>query len=470
MLQGIVFDKNSGTPLYIQLAEAIRSRIESGVFKRGEKLPSKRKMMSVLDLGKNTISTAMDVLVQEGMVKAYQKSGYFVAEQWDINIPDWQAYIKRAKHKPGNNELRFWADAGGLTDFGLSRDFDTSPFIVEAFNNALVRSYDLTCKNDYSVYGYLPLRESLIKHLKLSGINAEIDNILICPGSIQVLYPVYESLMTSGSNFLHEKSNLIVAISDIHSLGMNMIPIDVDQHGLSSVELEKAILKYKHPVLHVDPTDQAPTGIVVSKKRKAEIMKIINKYKLPVVEIEHLQDAWYNKPFPPSFKSMDTFGNVIYIGMLIRSCPFDLQISWIVADKYIIRHLSNVMIQDGIKPNFFMQIVADEMFRSGMYYKMMHAVRCFIKKRREIALGFCEKHLKDIGIWNEKNCGFHFWLEFPGTNTKALFKNNYYKTFHPGHFFDKQDTTHILLCPASIKEDEIETSIIEIAGLIKKSA
>lgn len=467
MIQHVVLDKDSRIPLYVQLAKQIRRKIEDGVFKRGEKLPSKRKIMSALLISKNTVSAAMELLVNEGMVKAFQKSGYFVAEQWDINIPDWQAYIKQAKHKPGNNELRFWADAGGLTDFGLSSDFDIFPFIVEAFNKALTRSYELSCKNDYSVSGYIPLKKSIIKHLALSKIHAETDNILICPGSIQVLYPLYESLMTGGSNFLHEKSNLIVAISDIHSIGMNMIPIEVDQHGLSVDELEKAILKYKHPVLHVDMLDQAPTGIVASKKRKTDIMKLVNNYKLPVVEIEHLQDAWYNKPFPPSLKSMDTFGNVIYLGMFIRSCPFDLQITWIVADKYIINHLSNVLIQDGIKANFFMQIVVDEMFRSGMYYKMMHAIRHFIKKRRETALKLCEKHLKDVGKWNEKNCSFHFWLEFPEVNTKVIFKDNYYKTFHPGYFFDKQDTTHILLCPASIKEEEIEPAIMEIARLVK---
>ena len=468
MLEAIKIQKNSDIPIYLQIAEEFRRQIEIGKLTPGSKMPSRRTLTKILSISANTVNSAYNTLLQEGLILTYPKSGYVVASNKRNNVADWSSYIKRAKHKPGNNEMKFWADAGGLSDFGLSSDFDIHPYIVEAMKNAVTRSYELDCKSDYSIYGYTPLRKSIVKHVEKIGIKADVKNILICPGGVQVLYPLYESLMTSGSNFLHEQSNIISAISDIHSIGMNMLPIPIDEHGLSAMELEKAIMKYKHPVLHVDLTDQAPTGTVMSKQRKKTIMQIVDKYHLPVIEIEHLRDVWHTSPFPPPLKSMDKNGNVIYLGMFVRSCPFDLQTSWIVADEFIINHLGNVFIQDGVKANYFIQIVVDEMFRSGMYDVMMKAVRRFIGNRRTLALELCNKYLSKYGNWVEKNCNFHFWLNFPSINTRVAFKNKYFKHFHPGYFFNKSDTTHILICPSSIREEELERSIKDIATLVEE--
>ena len=45
-----ILDKSSSVPLYEQLYREIRTRIESGEFKAGEKLPSKRKLAQHLGI------------------------------------------------------------------------------------------------------------------------------------------------------------------------------------------------------------------------------------------------------------------------------------------------------------------------------------------------------------------------------------------------------------------------------------
>ncbi|MGD9807179.1 MAG: PLP-dependent aminotransferase family protein [Deferribacterales bacterium] len=462
-------DKDSEIPIYVQLANHIRGLITSGVIKSGAKLPSRRTLTAKLDVSRNSVIAALELLIEEGLIISFPKCGFFVTDNWDISIANWQAYIKRARHRPGNSEIRHWSDAGGLTEFALSPDFDCGPYLQESFISAMNKMSKLDMKCKFSKFGFLGLREAIVKHVRTFGIKADVDNILICPSNILVLYPLYESLMTSGSNFFYEQSNLIMAISNIHSIGMNMIPIPLDQHGLSVTELKKNISRYKHPVLHLDLTDQAPTGIVMSRKRKRDLMDIINEHRLPVVEIDHLRDAWHDKPFPYPLKSMDEQGNIIYMGSMIRSCPCDLQMTWLIADKYIVDHLADVLVQNGIKANFLMQIAQAELFDSGAYYELMEGVREFIKKRREKALGYLKTHLSDIALWKEKNCGFHFWLEFPNVNIRKVFENSYFHDFHPGYFFDLKDNSHILLCPASLRDADIEKSIIEISETVRAS-
>lgn len=461
--------EKSTLPMYMQLADYIRDLIKSGIIKSDEKIPSRRTLVEKLGISRNTVTTAIEQLVSEGYLVSYPKSGVVVAENWHRKVANWQSYLKRAKHKPGNDDMKFWNEADGLADFGLSTDFNSRPFILESMQRALDKVGTPDTKAKFTRMGYENLRRSVVKHVQQFGIDTDIENVLICPSSILMISPLYESLMSSGSNFLYEKSNLIMAVSNIHSIGMNMIPLPMDDYGLSVDELKKCIVRYKHPILHVDLTDQAPTGTVMTRQRKKTLMELVEKHSLPVVEVDHLRDAWYDKPFPNPLKSMDENGNIIYIGSFIRSCPCDLQTSWIIADKYMVEHLSNVMVQNSMKANFLMQITIDEMFRSGDYYRLMEAVREFIRDRRKVALRLLDKYLKGISVWNEKNCGFHFWLDFPGINIRSMFQHSYYSGFYPGHFFDKSDKSHILLCPASIPAAEIEKTIKYIADHITVS-
>ncbi len=461
--------EGSNLPLYVQLAEHIRSLISTGRIKSGSKLPSREKLVSFLKVSKVTVSSALALLAQEGVLTAHNKARYTVTENWKDNLPDWYAYVKRAKHKPGITEYRYWADADGLTDFGMSSDFTLRPFIKDAFKTALDKIDDSNEIAKFTKYGYKPLLEALAVYFNRIGIESKPENILICQNIIHLLYPLYESLMTSGSNFLHEQANLIMTISNIHSIGMNMLPVAMDQSGLSVTALEKHTVKHKHPVLHIDPTDHAPTGIVMSKKRKLELMNFVTKHRIPVVEIDHFREIWHDKPFPAPLKAMDKLGNVIYVGSFVRSYPFDIQVSWIVADPYIIEHLSDVMVQTGVKASFLNQIAAADLISSGKYDEITEAMRAFVRQRREKALALCRKYLQGMAQWEEKHCSFHFWLNFPGVNIRKLGENSEFKGFYPGYFFEKNDKSHILLCPASIKEDELEETIRTIALMVKTS-
>jgi DNA-binding transcriptional MocR family regulator len=115
-----------------------------------------------------------------------------------------------------------------------------------------------------------------------------------------------------------------------------------------------------------------------------------------------------------------------------------------------------------------LQILAYELFKTGLYDKLMENLRIFVRKRREIALQFCREYLQNIAEWQEENCYFHFWLNFPGHNTRKIFSKGGFINCYPGEFFDKNDTSHILFCPSFIKENEIGETIINLAAKCRK--
>ena len=73
----IRLDPGSGTPVYLQLVEAILNRIETGELAPGDKLPTVRAMAAATNLAAGTVRHAYDALMRDGTVDMAQGRGTF---------------------------------------------------------------------------------------------------------------------------------------------------------------------------------------------------------------------------------------------------------------------------------------------------------------------------------------------------------------------------------------------------------
>ena len=77
-------DKDSSTPLYIQIATSIRRRIDDGEIASGEALPSERDLCEMTGASRVTIRKAIDQLIGEGLLLRKRGSGTFVSERIEM--------------------------------------------------------------------------------------------------------------------------------------------------------------------------------------------------------------------------------------------------------------------------------------------------------------------------------------------------------------------------------------------------
>lgn len=71
-------NRNSQTPLYQQLAQAIRRCIETGEFRRGDAIPAESELMRDHRVSRVTVRKALDLLVADGLLVRRQGKGTFV--------------------------------------------------------------------------------------------------------------------------------------------------------------------------------------------------------------------------------------------------------------------------------------------------------------------------------------------------------------------------------------------------------
>ena len=66
------------SPLYIQLREVIRSRIEDGEYPPGTAIPSENQLAETYSINRLSVRSALDALENEGLIKRIQGKGAFV--------------------------------------------------------------------------------------------------------------------------------------------------------------------------------------------------------------------------------------------------------------------------------------------------------------------------------------------------------------------------------------------------------
>ena len=99
-------------PIYLQLREIMRNKIEDGEYMPGTAIPSENKLSESFGINRITIRNAVDALVNEGLLRRVQGKGVFVVGNktqalWVIQserIPEFQLRnYKSLKDRPEIN-------------------------------------------------------------------------------------------------------------------------------------------------------------------------------------------------------------------------------------------------------------------------------------------------------------------------------------------------------------------------------
>lgn len=80
----MAWNLNSDRPIYTQILEKIQTRIISGVYKPGERLPSVRELAAEASVNPNTMQKAFTELERSGLIQTQRNSGRTVTEDTDM--------------------------------------------------------------------------------------------------------------------------------------------------------------------------------------------------------------------------------------------------------------------------------------------------------------------------------------------------------------------------------------------------
>jgi GntR family transcriptional regulator len=101
----------SGVPLYIQIAESLMARIESGELSAGDRLPPERTLSDMLGVNRLTLRRALRLLAGEGLLVRRQGKGTYIArpkiERHAGSLVSFTRGMQRSGYTPGAKIVSF---------------------------------------------------------------------------------------------------------------------------------------------------------------------------------------------------------------------------------------------------------------------------------------------------------------------------------------------------------------------------
>ncbi|MCD6436457.1 MAG: PLP-dependent aminotransferase family protein [Clostridiales bacterium] len=262
--------------------------------------------------------------------------------------------------------------------------------------------------------GYKPLRKQIAERMKIFEIETTEDEILITSGSQQGLDFCGKVFFNPDDVVIVESPSYLGAINAFKAYQCKFVEAPTDDDGMIMSELEK-ILETTENVkfIYVIPDFQNPTGKTWPVDRRKEFMKIANKFDVIVVEDNPYGELRFEGEIPPSLKSFDDDGRVIFLGTFSKTFTPGLRIGWVNARPDILEKFILVKQSADLQTNSMTQrelsLFMDMYDFDGHIEKIKDAYR----KRRDIMIKTMEETFPENVKWTHPQGGLFTWVEFP---------------------------------------------------------
>ncbi|KAG2466261.1 AADAT protein, partial [Polypterus senegalus] len=158
---------------------------------------------------------------------------------------------------------------------------------------------------------------------------------------------VFEMLISPGDNVLLDAPTYSGTLTALRPLGCNIINVASDQYGMIPESLRDVLSKWnKEDVkncnstipkcLYCIPNGGNPTGTSLTEDRKYKIYQLAREYDLLIIEDDPYYFLQFQKPWAPSFLSMDVDGRVIRLDSFSKILSSGLRIGFITGPKPLI--------------------------------------------------------------------------------------------------------------------------------------
>ena len=418
VLSSIKIDKTAEKKISIQLYMALRDLLLTGALTPGDRLPATRTLAQEIDVSRTTVIDAVDRLISEGLLEARVGAGTFVSEALNarlapkpsIETSDTVVVEPRLSH----------ATRHAISDFAprsrlphKSRAFVTALPALDAFPMAqwakLSARHWRKDRDHIAGYGepfgYMPLRRAIARQLNASrGIKCAPEQIFITNGAQRSFSLVGGMLVNPGEPIWFENPGAIGARNAFVAIGASPVPVKVDNEGLC---IDDGLAKAPHfRLAFVTPSHQQPLGHVMSLSRRLALLKAANDADAMVVEDDYDGEFYYGDQPPPTLKSIDTHGRVIYVGTFSKSLFPALRLGFALVPEGLVESFERVCLTwlSGV-PTVTQAIVADFM-DEGMFATHIRTMRQLYRERHDTLMSEAECLAGRIDLQPTRS-GFH---------------------------------------------------------------
>ena len=462
----IQLNKKSDKALYLQIADAIINAVKSGNLTSGNALPGSRQLAGLLNVNRNTVIEAIDVLISEGWLITMDRKGTFIADVLPEII---QKSNNQEKKTAAIEEIKpHLVFDDGLPDSRLAPMNDLARAYREIFNR----------KSRWQIMGYsnelgdIEFRKAIVQMLNFKrGMNVSPDQICITRGSQMAMYLAAHCLFTKGDYVMIENPGYKPAWEAFENAGAVLLPVNVASDGLNVEEFEAHLKKHNNiKAIYVTPHHQFPTTVTMSLKKRLKLIELSNQYGFTIIEDDYDNEFHFGqRPILP-ISSYSNAQNFIYIGTLSKIVAPALRIGYLASSAEIVQKVAKHRKMIDVQGDNIMEEAVLHLINEGKIKRHLKKTNLIYKAKRDFFETLCNQHLNDKVTFVKPEGGLAFWI-VPNADVKAeevceKLLSKGIKIMHPERFSYQNPISGFRLGYASLTEQQMEEGIIALSKLL----
>ncbi|WP_027966021.1 PLP-dependent aminotransferase family protein [Halomonas halocynthiae] len=404
---------------YEEVAGTVRERIEHGIYRVGDRLPSIRAVCQEFGVSISTAQEAYRQLMDAALIDSRPKSGYFVLPsrvpsvlpsvsrpaQCPLDVSQWDQVLELVATQHDDSRLLL---GRGVPNLAYETLKPLSKILA-----GLHRKNDLNGFNYDKLSGSPELRQQIARLAITSGCLLHPDDIMITTGCQEALAISLRTLTQPGDVVAVDSPSFYGTMQILKASGLKALEIPTDpQTGISLEALEMALEQWPIRAIQVTPTYNNPLGYTMPEARKQALFQLAQRFDVAIIEDDIYGDLAYTLPRPRTIKSFDDDGRVLLCSGFSKTVGPGLRVGWLAPGCYRDKALHMKYVSTGASATL-PQLAVAEFVAKGHYERHLRYTTRQYQRQRDIMISWVQRYFpKGAGISYPQG-SFLLWVELP---------------------------------------------------------
>jgi DNA-binding transcriptional MocR family regulator len=406
---------------YEVLAADIEQSIRRGVLRSGDRLPSVRSTSRTRGISASTVFAAYYLLEARGVIRARERSGYYVAavsrrlpleavsvsepadESVDVAVSE--RVFKILEQTARRQAVPFGSAFLSPLLFPLRR--------LGRYLAASARDLDPWSTVDDLTPGNADLRRQIALRYMGDGVQVPMHEIVITNGAMEALNLSLAAVAHVGDSIVVESPTFYAALQALERFGMRAIEVPTHQReGIDLGALEQAIKRHKPKACWLMTTFQNPMGSTLPEEKKKDLVDLLARHNVPLIEDDVYGELYFGARRPLPAKAFDKAGLVLHCSSFSKCLAPGYRVGWVAAGRYTTA-VARQKLATSLQTSTPTQLALAAYLQHGGFDKHLRKLRHTLAQQQQVfaqAVG----HYFPEGIRATRPAGGYFlWVELP---------------------------------------------------------
>lgn len=373
---------------YLRLADAVAAEINGGVLKAGDQLPPQRHFAYQRKIAASTASRVYTELLRRGLVVGEVGRGTFVSGQSQQPIPMLSHEPRGAKIDMEINYPMLPVQASMIAKSlaGLER--------TEAIEAA---------QRQGSSGGTQATRNIAASFMSRPGWMPNSEQFAFTANGRQCIAAVLAAVVPAGGRCGVEALTYPFIKGIAARLGITLIPLAMDEQGVRPDAVQKAHREAHLSAIYVQPTIQNPLGMTMPASRRTELLRVVEKLDLTVIE-----DSVYGFLSDEAPMAAMAPDRCVMLDSLSKKVAPGLALGFIVSPPRLRESILNSIRSGGWTASGYAFAAGQRLMGDGTAAELIRLKRIDAQRRQQMAA----ERLAGFEIQADKK-SYHLWLTLP---------------------------------------------------------